>query len=244
MVKELNNDNIRMNDDYESLYKKLGYKFKNEDLLIKALSHSSICYSRKNKCSNYQRLELLGDSVLSLLVVDMLLRMYKDLSEGEITKRKANLVCSERLAEIAKTIGIGEYIIMSKGEESINGRNNQHTLEDIVESITGAIYLDGGLEEARIFVNRYWLELAKKQVDLEKDPKTRLQEWMQKVKQEKPEYEVIDVQGTQNEPIFLMKIITDDLPEFKGIGKTKKETQRKLAKEMIEYIKNNIDENI
>ena len=168
------------NNKYKELYKKLGYTFKNEEVIETALRHPSMCYSKNQKCDNYERLELLGDSVLSLIILDMLLKYYKNLNEGEIAKRKSNLVCSETLSKIAKNMGLGEYIIMTKGEEKLNGRNNQHILEDIVESIIGGIYIEGGINEATKFVERYWIDLIKEQKDIEKDSKSRLQEWLQK----------------------------------------------------------------
>lgn len=233
-----------MENKYDELYKILGYKFKNEENIEKALRHSSMCYLKKTKCNNYERLELLGDSVLSLIILDMLLDHYKDLNEGEIAKRKSNLVCSKTLSNIAKTIGLGKFIIMTKGEEKLNGRNNQHILEDIVESIIGGIYIDGGIEEARKFIKLYWTELIKQQKDIKKDTKSRLQEWLQQHKYNIPDYIMIKEEGTQDEPIFSMKIIVDGLPEFTEKGKTKKETEKQLAGKMIEYIKNNKDKNI
>ena len=92
------------NNKYKELYKKLGYTFKNEEVIETALRHPSMCYSKNQKCDNYERLELLGDSVLSLIILDMLLKYYKNLNEGEIAKRKSNLVCSETLSKIAKNM--------------------------------------------------------------------------------------------------------------------------------------------
>lgn len=232
------------NNNYNDLYKKLGYTFKNQEIIETALRHSSMCYSKHKKCNNYERLELLGDSVLSLIILDMLLKAYEDLSEGEIAKRKSNLVCSETLSQIAKNIGLGEYIIMTKGEEKLNGRSNQHILEDIMESIIGGIYVDSGLEEARKFVEKHWTELVKEQKDIQKDPKSRLQEWLQKHQYVIPEYKLVKEEGDDSQPTFTMKILVDDFPEFIEQGKTKKEAEKKLATKMIEYIKNNKDKKI
>ena len=127
-------------ENYEELYKKIYYKFKDKDLLKAALSHPSLCYSKRNKCMNYERLELLGDSVLSLVVLDMLLTYYKDFDEGEIAKRKSYLVCTEALSKIGQSIDLGKYIYMTKGEEKLDGRNNPRIIENVMESIIGAIY--------------------------------------------------------------------------------------------------------
>ena len=232
------------NNKYKELYKKLGYTFKNEEVIETALRHPSMCYSRNQKCDNYERLELLGDSVLSLIILDMLLKYYKNLNEGEIAKRKSNLVCSETLSKIAKNMGLGEYIIMTKGEEKLNGRNNQHILEDIVESIIGGIYIEGGINEATKFVERYWTDLFKEQIDIEKFSKSSLQEWLQKQQYNITEYFLVKEEGSDSEPIFTMKILVNNFPEFIETGKTKKETEKKLASKMIEYIKNNKDPNI
>lgn len=230
--------------DYTELYKNICYTFKNDELLTNALSHPSLCYSRKNKCMNYERLELLGDSVLSLIVLDLLLDYYKNLDEGEIATRKSFLVCTSALAKIGTKINLGNYIYMTKGEERMDGRKNPKIIENVVESVIGAMYVDGGLDSVRPFIKCYWLDLIKEQTEIKKDPKTRLQEWTQKNKQMIPEYVLKKQSGTPSTPIFEMEVIATDIPSQKGVGKTKKDAEAKSAEKMIEYIEKNIDAKI
>jgi ribonuclease-3 len=229
--------------DYEEIYNKIGYKFKNNIFLDVALTHPSITNFDK-KCENYQRLELLGDSVLSLVILDMLLFYFPSFNEGEIATRKAELVSNRTLVEIALELEFGKYIRMSKSEEKQNGRNNHKILEDIVESIIGAIYTDGGLDSARSFINKYWCDLIKKQTGNVKNPKSRLQEWSQKNGYQIPEYESQELLNDGNIASHSVKILIDKMPIFDSIARTKKEGEVEAAKKMLEYIKNNMDENI
>lgn len=231
-------------ENYEELYEKIYYRFKNKDLLTAALSHPSLCYSKKNKCINYERLELLGDSVLSLIVLDILLTYYKNFDEGEIAKRKSYLVCTDALSKIGKSIDLGKYIYMTKGEEKLDGRKNPRIIENVMESIIGAIYMDGGIESARIFIEKYWFDLIKQQKTIKKDPKTRLQEWLQKNKYNIPEYNTIEQGGTKGNPIFTIEAYVEGLPKISDSAKTKKEAEIGCATKMIKYIKDNIDNKI
>ncbi len=233
-----------MQDNFVGLYEKLLYKFKDTELLEAALSHPSLCYSKKYKCPNYERLELLGDSVLSLVILEMLLDYYKDLNEGEISKRKSYLVCTKTLASIGQGIDLGKYIFMTKGEEKLDGRNNPRIIENVMEAVIGAMYMDGGLDVVKKFVKEYWFDLIKKQQFIKKDPKSRLQEWSQKNKYGIPEYTVIDTTGTKSNPVFEIEISLEGFPKISEKGTTKKEAEVKSARKMIKYIKNNIDNKI
>ena len=231
----------------DELCKKIEYNFNDKELLMTALSHPSICNFRnkKFKCMNYERLELLGDSVLSLCVLDLLLNYYQNLDEGEISRRKAYLVCTDTLSSIAKEIDIGEHIYMTKGEENMDGRNNNHILENVMEAIIGAIYFDGGLNSSKEFVKKHWLKLIENQVTLKKDPKSRLQEWAQKNKYNIPQYKTIGQTGLDSNPIFSIEVfISDKFPKIIREAKSKKEGEITCAVDLIEYIKDNIDKKI
>lgn len=228
----------------EELSRIFEYSFKNEDLLISALSHPSLCFSKQNKCESYERLELLGDSVLSLIVLELLLSEYKDLNEGEISKRKSYLVCTEALFRIGQNINLGEYILMTKGEEKLDGRHNPRIIENVVEAIIGALYLDGGLNVAKSFIKKYWLSLIKEQKIIEKDPKSRLQEWAQKKKYSVPEYIVVGQSGLEANPVFEIQVKLSELPKFSVKASSKKEGEINSAKLLIEYIKENVDKTI
>jgi len=174
----------------------------------------------------------------------MLLDYYKDFNEGEIAKRKSYLVCTETLAKIGHNINLGKYIYMTKGEEKLHGRNNPRIIEDVIESIIGAIYQDGGIESARKFIKKYWFDLIKQQKVIKKDPKTRLQEWLQKHKYNIPEYNTINQGGTQEAPTFTVEIHVSGFPKFLFTAKTKKRAEVACAIKMIKYIRMNIDNNI
>ncbi|MBQ1537537.1 MAG: ribonuclease III, partial [Ruminococcus sp.] len=136
----------------ESLQKLIGYRFKNEDLLYEALSHSSFANeSKKNRRSN-ERLEFLGDSVLSIVVSDHIFKHFKHIPEGELTKLRASLVCESALFEFSKRIRLGEHIFLGKGEENTGGRNRPSIVSDAFEAVIAAIYLDGGMEAVRPYV--------------------------------------------------------------------------------------------
>lgn len=219
---------------------KSGYKFRNKDLLIEALTHPSALGKRDSKVSkrkNYERLEFLGDSVLSMIIAEFLIDQYKTENEGNISKRHTALVCGSTLAKIAKIIDIPSMIIMSKGEESSGGRDNEHILENVVESLIGAMYLDGGLEEARKFIHRFWKSLALRNIQPPRDPKTELQEISQAYNKSLPVYDLVEQRGTAHEPLFVVKVCIDSKGEALGEGKSKKEAEKKAAIKMIKILK-------
>jgi ribonuclease-3 len=232
--------------EYGELYKKLGYKFEDKRLLERALSHPSICCHYKN-CENesYEKFELLGDAVLSLIILDMLMDYYNTFTEGEIAIIKSKLVCGKTLSEIALKMNLGIYVKMTKGEEKQDGRHNRKILEDVIEAIIGAMYEDSrGIEEPRKFIKKYWEYLLFDSSKIKKDAKTRLQEWSQKNKKNIPEYNLVGTEGTEGSPIFEIEISVESLPKLRTKAKSKKEAEIKLATEMIEYIKNNISDKI
>ncbi|MDR3289768.1 MAG: ribonuclease III [Rickettsiales bacterium] len=220
----------------QKLCKKLKYAFKKEQLLEIALNHPSI-HNMEKDCKDYQRLEMLGDSVLSLIIVETLLERFQDMKEGDAHIRKVELVCGKTLSSIATKIGVGKYIKMSRSEENQNGRHNPKILEDVMESIIGAIYKDGGLIEARKFVLYFWKDLFGEDKILFKDPKTRLQEFLQKRHKQIPQYisEELINNGVDTSYRVLIKIAK--FPDFEVIAKTKKEGEVEVAEKVIEYIK-------
>lgn len=228
----------------DNLINKLGYKFTDIQLLIQALIHPSLCSSKKHYCCNYEKLELLGDSVLSLIIIELLFEKYPKLSEGDISKRKANLVCTQALSEIGSEIGLGKYIFMTKGEEKLQGRTNPKNIENVVESVIGAMYLDGGLDVVKKFVRTYWSTKIEEQKIITLNPKSRLQEWAQQHDYAIPTYRVVEEKGDKSNPIFIMDVEVGDFPRLQGEGNTKKEAEIKCATNLIEYIKTNIDNKI
>lgn len=158
----------------------INYTFDNKSYILEALTHSS--YSNENKNYKFnERLEFLGDSVLSIVISDYLFKKEKNLPEGELTKLRANIVCEESLSEVAGQIHLGEYLLLGKGEEATGGRERISILADALEAVIAAIYLDGGLEEASKFIFKYMEEIIDDSVEgkIFRDYKTYLQEVLQ-----------------------------------------------------------------
>lgn len=179
----------------EELEKKIGYCFKEKELLKQALTHSSFVNEQRiNKLPDYERLEFLGDAVLEFVTSSFLFRHYPDMREGEMTRKRASLVCGSALAYCAKDLNLGNYIRLGKGEEAAGGRGKETITSDVMEAIIGAIYLDGGVEEAAAYIKRFVLsDLEDKQLFY--DSKTLLQEYIQKNGDTTLHYVVVDENG-------------------------------------------------
>ena len=140
-----------------TLEEKLGYTFQNPDLLDNALTHSSRANESRGKLQSNERLEFLGDSILGMVVADHLFRNHPDLPEGDLTRTRAALVCEDSLVEVARELGLGEYLRLGKGESSGGGRERPSIQADAVEAVLAAIYLDGGIGSARKFIQKFIL---------------------------------------------------------------------------------------
>ncbi len=215
----------------------INYSFKNKDLIKEALTHPSITHkNKKSEVVNYERLEFLGDAVLGLVIAELLIVEYPNEDEGGLAKRLAALVRGEALALIAIEIGIGKYIRMSEGEETMGGRNNPSNIENTLEAIIGAIYIDGGLKAAAEFIIRYWKDLAVDMIEPPKDPKTHLQEWAQSKSYKIPEYEVVETVGPSHAPIFTIKLSVNGQEDVFAKGDSKKKAEREAAIIMLKNI--------
>jgi ribonuclease III len=218
-----------------NLENKIGYSFKNKKLLTQALSHSS---SKKHKTSiDNERLEFLGDSVLGLLISEILYRNYPDENEGKLAKRRAATVCRDSLCLIAKKISLGDYLILGTGEEQIGGRDNKANLENALEALTAAIYLDGGIENARNFADKLFKDFIAEMENPPKDPKSRLQEWAQAKGFGLPKYEVQSITGPSHEPQITVKLSLNEYVAEK-VSSSRKEAERLAAEELIKKIEN------
>ena len=217
-----------MGRDYSKFEEKIGYSFSNIKLLEQAFSHSSYINERKvNHGESYERMEFLGDAVLELVVSQYLFDHYKEKSEGELTKLRASLVCEATLSQCARTMGMSDYLLLSKGEELTGGRQRDSILCDVFEAVLGAIYLDGGLVAARTHVERFLMtDIEEKQLFY--DAKTILQEKMQK-DGNKVTYELVEERGPQHSKEFLVQAVIDGNVVGKGIGKTKKAAEQMAA---------------
>ncbi len=212
--------------------KKLGFSFKNKDLLIQALTHRSFLNENsKFKISN-ERLEFLGDSVLSLLTSTKLFTLFPNFPEGQLTNLRSTLVRTETLAQTAQKLDLGSFMLISVGEEKSGGRKNESLLANLFEAVLGAIYLDLGLERAEQFLEKTLFIKIKSvaQSPTVYDFKSRLQEVTQEKTQASPQYKVVSETGPDHNKIFTVKVYLKDKILAQGKGKSKQEAQQDAAK--------------
>lgn len=185
------------------LEKKLDYSFKNQALIKEALSHPSLKQlDEPQDHKDYERFELLGDAILGFLIVEILFYKFQDLDEGNIAKFKSFLVCKETLCKVAQRINLADYIIMTIGEEKSGGRTNPNNIENTMEAILAAVYLDSGIASVRSIVLKLWEDEIRTVSFKDLDPKTHLQEWSQANGHGMPIYEVTDKEGPVHAPNF------------------------------------------
>ncbi len=215
----------------------IGYKFNDKALLIRALTHSSAIMDNPNLTS-YERLEYLGDAVLDLLVTTLLYNSYPDKSEGWMTKVRASIVSETPLAQVAKSIGLGKYLILGKGTENAGGRELLSILSDSIEAIIGALYIDGGIKTAQDFIIPFMERKLIESIKQGKyfDYKTSLQEYMQRNGNVSIKYELINEDGPPHDKTFTSLVTVDGKKMGIGIGKSKKVSQQNAAKTALEGI--------
>ena len=215
------------------LEKKIEYCFREKALLKQALTHSSFVNEQRiKKLPDYERLEFLGDAVLELTTSDFLFRRFPAVREGELTKRRASIVCGSSLAQCAENISLGEYILMGRGEESTGGRHKENMISDVMEAVIGAIYLDGGFEKAVAFIQRFVLsDFEEKRLFY--DSKTLLQEYVQKEKGAVLDYVLVNEYGPDHSREFVVEARVNGNTVGKGIGKTKKGAEQQAAYEAL-----------
>ena len=213
----------------ETLEMRIGYTFQNKNLLRQALTHSSFANEQKiNKWDDYERLEFLGDAVLELVSSDYLYRADPHMPEGKLTKLRSSMVCEPALAYCARDIELGNYIFLGRGEEATGGRRRESITSDVLEAVIGAIYLDGGLQHAREFINRFILsDLEDKQLFY--DSKTILQELIQKNGEGKLSYALVEESGPEHDKLFRVEAMLDGKKIGAGSGRTKKHAEQQSA---------------
>jgi ribonuclease-3 len=217
---------------------KIDYQFNNPELLQEAITHPSLSRELKTKF-NYERLEFLGDKILSLVIAEFLIEKYKKENEGDLSKRQAHLVSGETLSLIAAQIGVEEVLKLSKGENLIGGKNNKRNLENALEAIIGAIYLDSNYDQAKKFILKFWSQLLEAENSPPKDPVSYLQELVQEKSRELPSYEIIRFGGSEHSPLFTASVKISFLNLiFSATGKSKKEAQKNVAKIALKEIRN------
>ncbi|NLJ71593.1 MAG: ribonuclease III [Syntrophomonadaceae bacterium] len=206
-----------------------GLIFNNEKLMQVALTHPS--YSQeKNVTTNNQRLEFLGDAVLNFIVADYLFVNYQDKAEGELTKIRAKVVCERALVNVARTINLGNYLLLGKGEEMSGGRKRKSILADTYEAVVGAIYLDLGFEEVKDFVIKHLDNSIKEAASGDyNDYKSKLQEYVQGKYGHNVTYDIVEESGPAHAKHFVAGVFYNNLLLATGKGKSKKEAEQNAA---------------
>ena len=220
------------------LQNKIGYQFKNPALLNEALTHSSYANEHKSQHIKYnERLEFLGDSVLSIVVSDYIYKNCPELPEGELTKLRASLVCEKSLYEFAKKIDLGKYLILSKGERNNGGTDRPSILSDAFEALIAAIYIDGGIAPASKHILNFVIPAIKNSKKKKiNDYKTTLQEIIQKNPGEKLEYVLVKESGPDHNKHFVVEVHLNSNVIGKGGGRSKKEAEQQAAREALELM--------
>lgn len=214
-----------------SIEQKIGYHFRQRGLLEEALTHPSCAKAYSN-----QRLEFLGDTVLGLMVAQLIFRLFPQEKEGDLAKRHAALVCGESLVRYAEATGVAEHLQMSDGEDSSGGRNNPTNVEDMVEALFGAVYLDGGMVAVEQAFLPYWEGQAGMVKAPPKDPKTALQEWAQARGKPLPYYRVAAAEGPSHAPVFTIEVTIEDGTVFSATAGTKRLAEREAARLLLEHL--------
>ena len=222
-----------MESKIEELEEIIGYKFKDKSLLELALTHSSYSNDqKKGKMHNNERLEFLGDAVLELTSSEVLFHEYREKTEGELTRLRASLVCEPTLADCAREIHLGDYLLLSQGEDRTGGRNRDSVISDAFEALIGAIYLDGGYNSSKTFIKKYVLnDIENKQLFF--DSKTILQELLQKDYKERVEYVLTREYGPDHDKHFAVDAVFRHRVIGSGEGTTKKRAEQQAAYEAI-----------
>lgn len=231
MSSHLKNIDSRLNE----FEKVIGYKFKNQKLLFEALSHSS--YANEKNCHSNERLEFLGDSVLSIVVSDYLYRHFMHLPEGELTRVRASLVCEKALYEFSNQIRLSDFILLGKGETRSQGNKRPSILSDAFEALIAAIYLDGGIEAARTHIMRFMPDnIISEKKDSNDDYKSILQEIIQRNPEENVEYRLVGESGPDHDKKFTVRVMLNSNVIGEGTGKSKKNAEQTAAKEALELM--------
>ena len=216
----------------------IGYKFQNITLLQNALAHSSYANERwHDSLKSNERLEFLGDSVLGMVVAEHLYRNFPDRPEGELTRMRADMVCETSLAAIAEQVGLGQHLLLGHGEEAGGGRSRASILADAVESVIAASFLDGGMDAARGFIQRFVLSRVPVQQLTNKDYKTALQELVQQKKNQTITYCLVGESGPDHDKTFLVEVSLNGQVAGRGCGTSKKRAEQDAARDALSKIK-------
>ena len=217
----------------------IAYKFRDENLLRLALTHPSVAHESGVAMAHNQRLEFLGDAVLSLVLTQKLYEQFPALDEGPLTKARAKLVNRQSLAGRARSLGLGAHLILSRGEEMSGGRDRESALADAYEAILGAIFLDGGFDAAREFILGEFAAAFGELTVLPsiENPKGELQELLQARSPQPPEYQTLQIAGTDHDPLFECAVSHEGVELARGRGKNKKAAESEAALVALEKLR-------
>ncbi len=223
--------------DPDGLAEHLGHGFARPELLTRALTHPSAATRQDGIDDSYERLEFLGDRVLGLIVADLLMARFPQEAEGALALRHAELVRRETLAEVAREIGLDDYLRLAKGEEAAGERQNPALLANACEAVIAALYLDGGLPVAWAFVERLWAARLEADVRPPQDAKTALQEWAQGRALGLPNYREVGREGPAHEPHFTLEVAVEGQEPARGEGRSKRLAEQAAAARLLARIR-------
>ncbi len=235
----MKNNSKNETDNISILEKRINYVFKDKSTVLTAITHSSYANEKKaGKLKYNERIEFLGDSVLSLTISEHLYNMYPDLPEGELTVTRSKIVCENSLSRCASDIGLGEFLLLGRGEELSGGRRKSSILSDAFEALIGAIYIDGGFETAKAFIlkNMEGIIKSSMQGKLFYDYKTQLQEKIQQKGEQQITYTVIEERGPDHNKTFITQIKINNVVCGQGSGRSKKESEQNAAKDALDKL--------
>ena len=215
----------------QDLQQLISYNFRNISLLEQALTHPSLAKQKNN-----QRLEFLGDGVVGLVVAKIVYDLFPNEQEGELARRQASLIRGETLAGIAREIGLGDALKLATSELQGGGRNSNSNLEDALEALIGAIYLDGGLVAVENFMLPRWKALAQTAISAPKDAKTALQEWAQGRGLPLPSYQLIATTGSAHAPIFTIEVSVQGFSPASSSASSKRAAEQAAAEILLEKL--------
>jgi ribonuclease-3 len=225
--------------NFDNLEKNLGFSFKNPELLKEALTHRSYLNEYKNqKIESNERLEFLGDAILSFIVSSWLFEKFPDFPEGKLTSLRSGLVNTGALAKIAFKLKIGDYLLLSRGEKEAGGQKNPTLLANALEAIIGAIFLDQRLENIKSFVRNHFKDLLSEIISSGrlKDYKSLLQEKVQAKTGQSPIYRIVKQEGPEHNKIFTVDVVIENQIFTQGVGKSKQKAEQEAAKKALENL--------
>ncbi len=221
--------------------KKINYQFKDKSLILKAFKHRSyLNLTHENSIESNERLEFLGDAVLDLIIADHLYQAFPEENEGKLSKKRSVLVSRPVLAQISEEIGLGEYLLLDKGEEKTGGRKRLNNLANLFESVLGAIYLDGGISAARKFVKQFVINNSERLLKVKRyhNYKSALLEKSQSKGWGNPVYQIVHESGPDHNKQFVVRVNVNKRWIAKGVGSSKKQAEQLAARNALKKLEN------